>query len=126
LRADLQDLSPADIYASYAGWSAEHDEISETPAEQLSAKQQADWQQVCDELTDRGLAKLELVKFGHFFGQDVAVATAHKQGRAGVLVVAEGSFDWYPMTGGRSPGPTEIYNLYKGRRLLKAFNAGGQ
>ncbi len=31
--ADLEDLPPEDVYALYAGWSVEHDEISETPAE---------------------------------------------------------------------------------------------
>jgi hypothetical protein len=123
LFADLQDLPPADIYAAYAGWCAESDEIQETPAEELPPADQEFWKQIQGELARLGYEQLVLVKAGHFFGQRHWIATAKRENRPGVLVLADRQAFWYPVGGGPRPlTPTEVYYIHKGRDLLQTFN----
>jgi hypothetical protein len=121
--ADLQDLPPSDIYAIYAGWSAEHEELTETEAAALSPEQLADWEQARQRLQQSGFDDVQLAKLGHFFSQDVPVAVARRSGQPGVLVVDNDQVIWLPQRGASRPiGPTEAYYLYKGRKILAAFN----
>jgi hypothetical protein len=120
---DLEDYSPDDIYALYAGWSAEHDEITEQPAEELSEEALAAWERIAAELSSTGYQDLFLVKVGRFFGATDWVATAKRQAHEGVIVASEDRAVWYPRrTTHRAPGPREVYWIDKGRRLLATFN----
>lgn len=126
LQADLQDFPPDDVYALYAGFDAEHGEIYETPADELSFEQQDVWDRVEVQLGSQGFEDRELVLWGHFFESQYAVATATRDGRPGIVVVGEESTDWLPTAAlGRGIGPREIYAMYKGRKLLRSFNSGG-
>jgi hypothetical protein len=121
--ADLQDLSPSDIYAVYAGWSAEHEELTETPAANLSQAQSALWEEARQRLEALGYEEIHLAKLGHFFSQDVPVAVARRGDQHGVLVADDQEVLWYPNRGSSRPlGPAEAYYLYKGRKILGAFN----
>jgi hypothetical protein len=123
LEADLADLPPADIYAAYAGYGAEHPEISELAADELPAEQAAAWQTRRDELLAHGYQEVELVTYGRFFDERHFVATARRGGQLGALVDDGQSLEWYPMSGtARSLGPREAYLIHKGRKLLRAFN----
>ena len=120
---DLQDLPPSDIYAVYAGWSAEHEEMSETDAERLSPEQQQAWHHLQAHLEQLGYTGLHLAKLGHFFSQDVAVAWAKRSGQPGILVIDDGDVLWLPTGGSSRPlGPSEAYDLFKGRKILGTFN----
>lgn len=124
LQADLADLPPADIYAAYAGYAAEHPEISELPAEELPPEQAAAWQTRRDELEAQGYDDVELVVFGRFFDEQHFVATARRGGQLWAVVDDGQNRQWYPMSGGvRSLGLREAYLIHKGRKLLRAFNA---
>jgi HEAT repeat protein len=121
--ADLEDLSPEDIFALYAGWSAEHEEISETPADSLDAQQRADWESLRQQCENEGYSDVRLAKLGHFFGDDIFVASAAKCGQSGVLIVESGSIHWFPTIPSSRPlGCEEVYWLFIGRRLMSAFN----
>jgi hypothetical protein len=123
LFADLQDLSADDIFALYAGWSSEHEEISETPAEQLSQEQASRWDSWLPEVQQEGYREVQLVKVGHFFGDELFVATGRKAGQSGVLIVEDASLHWIPTAASPRPlGPSEIYWLFIGRRILGAFH----
>ena len=123
LRADFADLPPTDIYAAYAGWFAEHAEISELTPEQLSAEQQATWEDLSQQLADQGCEDLQLIKLGRFFDEEIYVAAARRQGQAGILIIDGELTTWHPRgTGSRSLGPTELYLIHKGRKLMRAFN----
>lgn len=125
LQADLQDFPPDDIYALYAGLDAEHGEIYETAAEDISFEQQDVWDRVDAQLAGQGFEDRELVLWGHFFGEQYAVATATRGGLPGLAIVGETSTDWIPSAAlGRGVGPREIYAMYKGRKLLRSFNRG--
>ncbi|MBL9125014.1 MAG: HEAT repeat domain-containing protein [Planctomycetaceae bacterium] len=120
---DLEDLVPADIYALFAGWQAEHAEIHEQAAASLtdSARQAA--QRRLAELAGQGFSQLELAKVGMFFGEVLLVATALRHGLGGTVIVDGPRVEWYPHGEGRRPlGSEEAYWMHKGRKLLAAFN----
>lgn len=121
-QVDLADLPPDDIYAAYAGWGTEHPEISELEADDLSPAQQAAWQSARQRLVEQGYRSPRLVKLGRFFGEEHWVAAAQWQQRPGTAIVCGDQIEWHGDAGTpRSPGETEIYYLFKGRRLLRAF-----
>ena len=125
MRADLEDLPPADIYAIFAGWCAEHESIGQLAPEQLSPEQHAEWRRLQDELLEQGCQEVRLAKLGRFFGEEHFVATAHRGDQAGVLIADQGHIDWHPLGCGSRPlGPDEFYFLHLGRKLLRAFNPG--
>lgn len=120
--ADLSDLPPADIYAAYAGFDASHADITETPADELSADDRSTWARVAALLDKAGYARVNLVKASRFFGETHFVATAEREGRPGVAVYDGAACDWHADSPGARPlGPTEVYCLHKGRKLLRAF-----
>lgn len=121
--ADLSDLPPADIYAVYAGWHAEHDEIAETSFDGLSDEARGRWSSIAGDLEAAGYTDVQLVKMGDFFGERHMVATARRGAQPGTLICDGRHAEWHPQRGGsRSPGPAVVYYLYKGRKLLRAFN----
>lgn len=126
LYADLEDLSPDDIYAVYAGWFAEHEEISETSAEELDSAHQVEWQALQTQLDAQGFQNLRLAKVGHFFGQNLYVAAGRRDGRSGVLILDEDQPHWFPSPPSARPlGTSEFYWLFKGRRILHTFEHRG-
>ncbi len=122
-QVDLEDLPPGDIYAMYAGWSADHASIREVPFEELSSDAQAHMQALADHLTQSGYTQVRPIKAGQFFGQEIYVFVARYEDRPGVVMVEAAQIHWLPSAGQqRPPGPHEAYQLLKGRKLLAAFN----
>lgn len=123
LAADLSDLPPADIYAAYAGWCAEHEEIKETAAADLPPEALERFQSLAAGLRDLGYVRVQLVKRGEFFGEELWVAAAVRSEVSGVLVLDGREVHWFPSAVSRRPlGPTEAYDIVKGRKLLRVFN----
>jgi hypothetical protein len=121
---DMQDFSPDDIYAAYAGWFAEHADIQQTSADALSAADQAAWQAPRAQLEAAGYREIELVLRGVFFGRVQWAAAAQRHGRPGAVVSDDGRICWYPQPPARHPpGVAEMYYVHKGRELLRAFNS---
>lgn len=121
--ADLADLPPDDIYAIFAGWQAEHDEIYEMDATQLSESQRVELARLERRLKDEGCSAIQPATLGSFFGEKVLIARAVRDGQAGIGVATLDEVQWQSVQGRRRPlGPQEAYCLFKGRRLLRAFN----
>jgi hypothetical protein len=121
--ADLADLSPDDIYAVFAGWQAEHDEIYELDAGRLTEAQQVEASRLERRMRDEGCNAIQPSLLGFFFGERVLVAHAVYDGQPRIAVAAQDEFVWLPARGSRRPpGPEEAICLFKGRRLLRAFN----
>jgi hypothetical protein len=124
LMVDFDDWPPADIYAAYAGWQAEHTEIVERPIEELSPEARIAAHQRCAALAELGYEDARPVKIGSFFGQEHLVATARRGSDPGVVIVADGRATWYRSGNRQRPVGVEVaYFRHKGRELLRAFNA---
>jgi hypothetical protein len=121
-KADLGNLSIDDIYAAYAGWQAEHPEITQfavSPASPLRSAALA----LVERLEQDGFDRVQPVLLGRFFRDDVIAAAAEKNGIAGAAVADADVILWYPaQTTSRPITPAEAYCIYKGRRLLRQFN----
>jgi hypothetical protein len=123
--ADVEGLSPDDLYALYAGWQAEHPEMRETPAADLSPGELQAWETMAQLLATEGFEQVELVKRAAFFGELDWVATAQRDGQRGVLVVSGTSAEFIVTPGGpRALNAEQVYWLHRGRRILATFNAG--
>lgn len=121
--ADLADLPPDDIYAAYAGWQAEHEEIRETEVDLIPSHQRSEVARLERRLRDAGYQELASLTLGSFFGDKVLVAKANWEGAEGLAVVDAKDILWKPIGPSRRPlGPAEVYCIYKGRRLLRTFN----
>jgi hypothetical protein len=124
--ADLADLSPDDIYAAYAGWQAEHEEIREFDVARLSKSEKLEALRLTRRLHDAGYTAIEPERMGYFFGDKALVARAMRDGLPGVAVADFRDIAFFPERHSRRPlGSREAYNIYKGRKLLRSFNRTG-
>jgi len=122
--ADLSDLPPDDIYALYAGWQAQHEEIREYDVARLSQSEQLEVERLKRRLHDAGFAQIEPQRMGYFFGEKALVAAAQREGVAGTAVADFKEIAFFPQRHSRRPiRAEEAYCIYKGRKLLAAFNA---
>lgn len=120
---DLSDLPPADIYAVYAGWHAEHTEITERPFAELADEEQDTVAQQLESAAAAEYDDVQPVAVALFLGELHVIATATRDGQSGVLILDAGQLHWFPQPATRRPlGPTEIYWMYKGRKILREFN----
>ena len=121
--ADLADLPPDDIYAAFAGWQAEHEDVYQLPVDGLSDPQRVDVLRLERRLRDAGYDAIQPHTLGFFFGDKALVATAMCQGQPGVAVADQQHCLWWPRRGSSRPiDPDVAYCIYKGRKLLRAFN----
>jgi len=128
LGVDLLDYPPGDIFATYCGWQAEHAELSETDARDVTAGERATADRYARRLVEEGYHDVRLVKVAHFFGDQHFVFEADRgdaeQPQPGVVVVDGGEPYWYPQPrASNPPGERELYWLHRGRKLLAYFNA---
>lgn len=121
--ADLGDLPAEDIYAAFAGWHAQHEDIREFDVAQLSKSEQLEVERLKRRIHDAGYESIEPERMGYFFGEKALTASATRQGVSGVVVADFQDTHFFPQRSNRRPvGALEAYSIYKGRKLLKAFN----
>ncbi len=122
--SDLSDLPPDDIYAVYAGWHIEHESIYEVPVDSAQAAYTPEIERFERRLREHGFEDVQGATLGHFFGDRVFVARATRAGMPGIAVIDLQAIEWHPTrTRHNAIGPYEAWCIYKGRRLLKAFNS---
>ena len=121
--ANLDDIPHSDIYAAFAGWQAQHEEIFEVDL--------ADWDEglVCEAerlnrlLHDAGYDDIQMIRLGFFLGEKALVARATKGGQSCIAVAdVHEVFSYRSDSEPRSIGANEAYSIYKGRKLLRTFN----
>ena len=121
--ADLLDLSPDDIYAAFAGWHVEHEDIFEVDAAALTEAQRLEVTRLERRLRDEGYDAVQPTIFGMFLGDKVLTARAVREGHGGIAVVDEHETIWFPTRNPSRPiGSREACCIYKGRRMLRTFN----
>jgi hypothetical protein len=122
--ADLGDLAPDDIYAAFAGWHGSHQDIKEFDVARLSKSEKLEVERLKRRLHDAGYQKIEPQTMGYFFGEKALVAMTEREGVSGIAIADFSDISFFPQRSARRPlGPVEAYCIYKGRKLLKTFNA---
>lgn len=123
LSADVADLPVEDIYALYAGWHAEHSDIFSVPADQFNQAQRRAVEPLQQHLDRSGFDSIQPALLGFFLDEQAAVFRAVRDGTS-CLVVTDGleTID-LPVAGRLRPvSPQDMFNLYKGRKMLRTFN----
>ncbi len=122
---DLIGLPFDEVYALFAGLQAEHEEILEQDVRDLAPGHAPEIARLERRLKDRGLDEIVPLRFGSFFGERVLVARAKFGGRSGIAVADSIEVLWRPDRNRQRPlGPDECHAIYRGRKLLGAFNEG--
>ncbi len=123
MTADLANLPTGDIYAIFAGWQAEHEDIREMDVERLSDAQRVDVSRLERRARDAGYTNISPVTLGFFFGDRVLVASARHEGNEGMITVDAEDVVWHSSTTSVRPlGAHELWCWYKGKKLLSTFN----
>lgn len=123
--ADLADLSPDDIYAAFAGWHAQHEDIREYEVARLSKSEQMEVVRLERRLHDAGYRDIQSLQMGYFFGEKALIAQASREEIPGIAIADFEGIAFFPSRNARKAlGPRETYSIYKGRKLLKTFNRG--
>jgi len=123
LSADVADLPVDDIYAIYAGWHAEHSEIFTVPADLFNEAQKRVIDPFIVHLQHLGYDEIKPALLGFFLDEQAGVFTALRdQTRCVVVTDALETVD-HPTAGRARPlSPDDLFNLFKGRKMLRTFN----
>ncbi len=122
MECDLTGLSLEDLYAIYAGWHAEHTDIFEVPYETWNPAQHRASHPLIKHLEHVGFESIEPLFLGIMLDEHCLVARGiHDQ--QSEIVVTDG-LEWYaqPVQGSRGLKPQDVWNIFKGKRMLRAFN----
>ena len=121
--ADLQDLPPDDIYAAFAGWQAEHEDIYEQDVTHLNESQRVDVAKLERRLRDDHFDAIQPTTLAMFLGDKVLAARATREGHAGIAITDGQESLWFASRNPERPiRAAEALCIYKGRRLLRSFN----
>jgi len=121
--ADLEGVPHSDIYAAFAGWQAQHEDIYEVDLADWDEGLLYEAERLQRPLHDAGYDAIQMIRLGFFLGEKALVARASKDGRACIAVAdAHDVFSYRLESGSRAIGPHEAYAIYKGRKLLRTFN----
>ncbi len=123
LSADVADLPLDDIYSIYAGWHAEHAEIFTVAADQFNDAQQRAIEPLKKHLEHLGYESLQPVLLGFFLDERAGVFSAVRDGTDCVVVTDGLETVDHPVAGRLRPlSAGDLFNLYKGRKMLRTFN----
>ncbi|MCA9134880.1 MAG: HEAT repeat domain-containing protein, partial [Planctomycetales bacterium] len=123
-QADLANLPIDDIYAAFAGWQAEHEEIFEVPSAQLNPAQRREADRLQEALTAQGLEIQDTLALTFFLGELALLARVEREGKAACAISDGVELLCYPTS--NSPHaltPELVLAIYRGRKLLRTFNA---
>lgn len=123
LANQVADLPPDDIYAIYAGWHAEHEDIFAIAAEHLNSAQQRVERDRAIFLQRAGYESLQCELFGVFLDETAVVFRAVLDDRP-CWVITDGleTIHLPRQDRPRELAATDLWNLYKGRKMLRSFN----
>ncbi len=124
LSCDVADLPADDIYAIYAGWHAEHPDIFAIIANQLNAAQKRIVEPLRTFLDRAGYEDLSIELLGFFLDEQAAVFQTTRNSIS-CRVVTDGLETIEQPIGGRLRplAAIDLFNLYKGRKMLRTFNS---
>ncbi len=125
---NLEHLETPDLYACFAGWHCTHDEIIEMSIPQARLQRPGLVERLmarlsCEQIDGHSINDIEPVFLGLFMGEEVLVASGRQEGKQGTYIVDRDDVAWFAPHAEESAARDELaYCIYKGRRLLSAFN----
>jgi hypothetical protein len=121
--ADLSELAAEDIYAAFAGWQAEHEDIYEVPASTLNVAQRREADRLIALLEAGGFDQVQPIALTFLLGEVALLATAHRDGdRFGVVNDLHENVCFPLSKSPTSLTPELVLAIYRGRKLLRTFN----
>lgn len=118
----LDSLEVDDVYAAFAGWQAEHEEIFELVLSDLSPHRQTDLFKLERRLNDFGATQIETRIMAVFFGEVLIVAECLIDEKP-VIAFADGNnIRAFEKTSEMPITEETVYAIYKGSKLISAFN----
>lgn len=124
MACDLADMPIDDIFAIYAGWQADHPDIFSVPVGELNDAQTRTMETFQQHLQHLGYEDLKPALLGLFLDERTGVFTASREGTQ--CVVATDGLETIDQATAQRNRPLEavdLFNLYKGRKMLRTFNA---
>lgn len=123
--SDLANLPEDDIYAAFAGWCAEHEDIYEVDTHHFNAAQAQEAKRLSDHMEEDGLSEIRPMYLGFFVGERALVAMAQRGDHDGIAVSDGLELLWLQTEGRIRPlGDLEVYSIFKGRKIIRTFNPG--
>ena len=123
LATDVADLPVDDIYAIYAGWHVDHPEIFAIAGEQLNEAQVRVMKSFQDHLIRSEYESVEPSLLGIFLDEKAGVFSANRDGKPCVVITDGLETIDHPVAGRQRPlSAGDLFNLYKGRKMLRTFN----
>jgi hypothetical protein len=120
---NVTHLAPGDLYALFAGWQAEHDDLRFKLAGALTEGEKRLAQRLARRLDDAAISHVEIGLLGSFFGESVAIARAVHHGAPVLAAIDDSSAVLLPPGPGPAMlGPVEAWWHYVGKKLLDSFN----
>jgi hypothetical protein len=121
--ADLSELAAEDIYAAFAGWQAEHEDIYEVPSSTLNVAQRREADRLIALLEAGGFDQVQPIALTFLLGEVALLATAHRDGdRFGVVNDLHENVCFPLSKSPTSLTPELVLAIYRGRKLLRTFN----
>ncbi|NND96253.1 MAG: hypothetical protein HKN47_02860 [Pirellulaceae bacterium] len=123
LAADVADLPVDDIYSIYAGWHAEHPDIFTVGADQFNEAQLRTIEPLEQHLQHLGYDSIKPELLGFLLDEQAAVFSAVRDNTQCLVVTDALETIDQPVAGRLRPlQPSDLFNLYKGRKMLRTFN----
>ena len=120
---DLSSLPLDDVYAIFAGWQAEHDDIFEIPMTGLNVAQRREADRLIDSLSAQRLLVEESLALTFFFGEVALLAIVESDGgRRCAITDGLETLHFGNSSSSMSLTPAIVLALYRGRKLLRTFN----
>jgi len=121
-REDVRWLEMDDVYAAFAGWQAEHPEIYELSADAATQAHQPLVERALQLLEEHDFVEPEVELLGYFFGEWLLVLSARSPHGDGYAITDGKVVNWFGNHDDHPVSAEFAYMVYRGRRLLRAFN----
>ena len=120
---DLANLPLDDIYAAFAGWHVEHDEIFEVPATELNLMQRDELEKLSTVLEAEKIDEQTPIALAFFLGEIAVVAHGKREGKE-VIAITDGNelLCYQTSPNPKSMSPDVALCIFRGRKMLRSFN----
>jgi hypothetical protein len=119
----LNGLDLEDVYAAFAGWHAEHEEIYEVPMQRLNELQRRESERLETAFQREGFQMETPIALTYLLGEPALLAHINREGQALVGITDGNEVTCYAQDEARVAGSPElVLAIFRGRKLLRAFN----